>query len=151
MANTYTQLFVHIIFGPKGCNNSIPPQIKEKIHKYITGVIQQSKNKLIAINSMPDHIHILVGLNPEQSIANLVRDIKRASTEYLRSNNLIGSNFYWQSGYGAFSYSQSQIDNVIKYINNQQIHHKRKTFYEEYLEFLEKFKIQFDKKYILDK
>ena len=150
MANTYTQLFVHIIFSPKGRKNVIPPQIKENIHKYITGIIQKRKNKLIAINSMPDHIHIFAGLNPEQSVSNLVRDIKRASTEYLKSNNLLSSNFYWQSGYGAFTYSLSQIDNVIKYINNQEMHHKKKSFYEEYLEFLEKFKIQFDKKYVFD-
>ncbi len=150
MANTYTQVYIHLIFSVKNRMNSIPLKNKNIIHKYITGIVQNKQNKLIAINSMPDHIHILVGLHPEKSISSLVHDIKMNSTKFINEKQLTKGKFYWQDGYGAFSYSRSQIGNVIKYINNQETHHQKKTFQEEYIEILKKFEINYNHKYVFE-
>jgi REP element-mobilizing transposase RayT len=148
MSNTYTQIYIHIVFSTKGRINEITKAFNEEIHRYITGIIQKRKHKLIAINCMPDHIHIFIGLKPDVSLSDLVRDIKHSSSNFINEKNWFKGKFYWQEGYGAFSYSQSQIDNVVKYIKNQEKHHHKKTFKEEYLEFLKKFKIQYDDRYV---
>jgi REP element-mobilizing transposase RayT len=150
MANTFTQLYIHIVFSVKNRMSLIKPAQKELIHKYISGIIKNKNNKLLAINSMPDHLHIFVGLNPDISISSLVGEIKRCSSIFINNEKFLKNRFQWQEGYGAFSYSSSQIGNVIKYINEQEKHHRKKSFKEEYLEILKKFNIKYDLKYIFD-
>ena len=139
MANTYSQIYIHVVFAVEGRRNLIPKQHRETLHKYITGIVQNREQKMLSIFCMPDHSHILVGMKPSISISNLTRDIKAGSSKFINDNKWIAGKFNWQVGFGAFSYSRSQIDNVIKYILNQEIHHKRKTFKEEYIELLKKF------------
>ena len=150
MADTYTQLYIQLVFSVKGRQSLIPKAHKERVHKYITGVIQERRHKLLAMHAMPDHIHIFVGLKPYQSISNLVDNIKTASTKFIKKQVWMPYDFAWQNGFGAFSYSRSHIDNVVKYINNQEIHHRKKTFREEYLEFLEKFEVEYKKEYLFE-
>ena len=116
MANTYTQLHIQIVFTVKGKQNLIPDEHKDELQKYITGIIQNRKHKLLAINNMPDHIHIFIGLHPTMALSDLVRDIKAISSKFISEKKWIRGNFEWQKGYGAFSYSHSHIDNVVKYI-----------------------------------
>lgn len=150
MANTYTQLHIQLVFAVKGRENLIPQKHKEELHKYITGIVQSRVNKMLAINAMPDHIHIFLGLNPANSISDLVRDIKTNSSTFITQQKLTPHKFNWQEGYGAFSYAQSQVDAVIQYVLNQEQHHKKQTFKEEYLQFLNKFEIEYDEKYLFD-
>ena len=150
MANTYSQLYVHIVFPVKNRLNLIKSKNKETVQKYITGIIQNKKNKLLAVSCMPDHLHLFIGLNPDISISSLVHDIKIASSKFINEKIKLGIKFQWQEGYGAFSYSHSQIGNVIKYINNQEIHHKKKTFKEEYLDVLKKFNLKYELRYVFD-
>lgn len=150
MANTYTQIRIHLIFSPKGRESLLPKEHKSSIHKYITGVIQNQGHKLLAINCMPDHIHIFIGQSPEQSLSVLVEKIKKASRKFIKEQPWMPFDFQWQRGYGAFSHSKSQTDAVVKYILNQEEHHRQKTFREEYLEILKKFEIEFEKKYIFE-
>jgi len=130
----------------------IPKKHKEDVHKFITGVVQDKsrKHKLLAINCMPDHIHIFIGQHPAQSTSDLVNDIKTASTKFIKSQPWMPFNFDWQNGYGSFSYSRSHIDRVVKYILNQEEHHKKRTFKEEYIDFLKKYEISYDEKYLFD-
>jgi len=116
---------------------------------YITGIVKNNKHKLIAINGVGDHVHMLIGYKPNQNLSDLLKDIKGSSSGWINSKMFIKGKFNWQEGYGAFSYSHSQIDNVVKYINNQEAHHSKRSFEEEYLELLEKFEIEYDKRYIL--
>ena len=150
MANTYTQLYIQIVFAVSKREDLIPKEHKDEVYKYMTGVIQKRKHKLIAINGMPDHIHIFIGLHPEQSLSDLIGDVKRATTKFIKKQPWMKYEFSWQRGFGAFSYSRSHIDAVVKYIDNQEIHHKKKTFREEYLEMLKKFDVDFNEKYIFD-
>ena len=150
MANTYSQLYVQIVFAVKGRQNLISKKWKGEIYKYITGIITNQKQKLIAINGMPDHIHILVGIKPNVSISDLVRDIKSSSSKLINEQKWINGKFEWQTGFGAFSYGHSQLTNVIKYIENQEEHHKTKTFKEEYIAFLKLFNIDFKSEYLFD-
>jgi len=128
----------------------IPDKHKDELQKYITGIIQNRKHKLLAINNMPDHIHIFIGLHPTMALSDLVRDIKAISSKFISEKKWIRGKFEWQKGYGAFSYSHSHIDNVVKYIKNQEEHHKKRTFKEEYMELLEKFEIEYDEKYLFE-
>ena len=150
MANTFHQLYVQIVFSVKKRESLIPIKHKEEIHKYITGIVKNNKCKMIAINSVEDHIHIFVGIHPTISVSNLVKDIKTSTTEFIKDKRWIKFKFNWQDGYGAFSYSRSHIDKVVKYIENQEIHHKKKSYAEEYKEFMEKFGVEYDEKYLLD-
>ncbi len=150
MANTYTQLYIQIVFTVKGRQNLLPKQHREELHKYITGIISNRNQKLLSIFAMPDHIHLLVGIKPDITISDLVRDIKAGSSKFITNNNWANGKFNWQEGYGAFSYSRSQIDNVIDYILNQEKHHKIKSFKEEYMEILDKFEIAYNDKYLFD-
>ena len=138
MANTYTQLFIHAVFVVKGRQNLIAKPYQEELYKYITGIIQQKHHKLLIINGMPDHIHILLGLNPEESLSDLVKEIKRCSSIFINSRHWVFGRFEWQAGFAAFSYSKSQIDKVYHYIKNQQEHHSHKSFREEIIELLDK-------------
>ena len=150
MANTYTQLYIQIVFTVKGRQNLLPKQHREELHKYITGIISNRNQKLLSIFAMPDHIHLLVGIKPDITISDLVRDIKAGSSKFITNNNWVNGKFNWQEGFGAFSYSRSQIDNVIDYILNQEKHHKIKSFKEEYMEILDKFEIAYNDKYLFD-
>ncbi len=150
MANTYTQLYVHVVFSVKGRQALIPERHKAELHKYITGIITNKKQKLIQINSMPDHIHILIGVTPNTALSALVKDIKVNSTRFINQKRWTVGQFAWQEGYGAFSYSHSQIPKVAAYIENQETHHSRQTFRDEYLAFLEHFGIAYDLKYVFD-
>lgn len=144
MANSYTQIYLQFVFAVKYRNAQIEPAWETNLHKYITGIVQNNKHKLIAINGMPDHIHILVGFHTTQSIADLMRDVKANSSKWINENNLTKEKFEWQTGYGAFSYSKSHLQNVINYIKNQKSHHQKQTFLEEYKDFLEKFEIEYN-------
>lgn len=151
MANTYTQLYVHIVFSIKGRQNQLKKENKEELHKYITGIIQNRRNKLMAINSMPDHIHILISMRPDISVSEIVHDIKRSATNFINGKKWLTGKFNWQEGFSAFTYAQSQIENVANYIMNQEKHHQKRTFKEEYLNFLKLFKIDYDERYVFDK
>lgn len=148
MANTYSQIHLHIIFAVKYRQSIIHNSWKDELYRYISGIVQHNKHKMIAINGMPDHIHLLIGMRPTQSISELLQDIKGSSSKWINEKKFIKSRFEWQEGYGVFSYGKSQIKNVINYIENQEEHHREKTFREEYLEFLKIFEIDFDEKYI---
>ncbi|WP_318343272.1 IS200/IS605 family transposase [Flagellimonas baculiformis] len=150
MANTYSQLYIQIVFAVKGRQNLIAPQWKDELYKYITGIISNEGQKLIAINGMSDHIHILIGLKPNKSISDLVRDIKANSSRFINEKRWIKGKFEWQTGFGAFSYSHSHLDKIVQYIKNQEKHHAKKSFKEEYVAFLETFQIDYDNNYLFD-
>ncbi|KQO32649.1 transposase [Flavobacterium sp. Leaf82] len=148
MANTYTQIHIHFVFAVKFRQAMIHNDWKDQLYKYIAGIVNNNNHKLLAINGMPDHIHILIGIRPAQSISDLLKNIKQDSSKWINKNKFLPNHFEWQEGYGAFSYSKSQLAAVINYINNQELHHKKKTFREEYIDFLEKFEVDYDKKFI---
>lgn len=151
MANTYSQIFVQFIFAVKGRERLISEDKRERLEKYITGIVQNNKQKLLAIYANPDHIHLLIGYNYLNiAIPDLVRDIKSSSSKMINDENWFNGKFYWQEGYAAFSYSKSQIDAVVKYILNQKIHHQKQNFREEYLEFLTKFEVDFKEEYLFE-
>lgn len=150
MANTYTQLFVHIIFSTKGREKVLSKHFREEIFKYISGIVKRKNQKPFAVNGTIDHIHILVGMQPNITVSDLVRDIKHSSTNFIKEKKFIKHKFNWQKGFGAFSYSKSQIDSVINYIINQEEHHKQQTFEEEYIKFLQLFEVEYDSKYVFD-
>lgn len=150
MANTYTQLYVHIVFAVKGRANLVSKQWKEKLYQYITGIISNKNQKLMVINGMPDHLHILVGLKPDCNFSDLVRDIKSNSSKWINEEQFVKGKFEWQTGFGAFSVSQSQVKIVVNYILNQEEHHKKKTFKDEYIEFLNAYQIDYKPEYIFD-
>ena len=150
MPNTYTQLYAHIVFAVKGRQPLIPKEHKSELHRYITGIITNKKQKVIQINSMPEHIHILIGLAPESALTDLVRDIKANSSKFINQKRWVVGRFEWQKGFSAFSYSHSQLDAIAGYIKNQEQHHSRKTFREEYLELLDLFDINYDAKYVFE-
>lgn len=150
MANTYTQIYIQIVFAVKGRQNLIAKENREELHKFITGIITNRGQKLFAVFAMPDHVHILVSIGPTILISDLVRDIKAGSSKFINDKKWINGKFNWQEGYGAFSYSKSSVDSVVKYILNQEEHHKKKKFKDEYLDLLEKFEIEYDQKYLFD-
>jgi REP element-mobilizing transposase RayT len=148
MANTYTQIYIHIVFAVEGRQNLIQPEHNDELQKYITGIVSGQKQKLIAINNVPDHLHLLIGLKPDLSLSELIRDVKANSSKFINEKRWAAGRFSWQEGFGAFSHSRSQLDAVIRYIQNQQQHHARKSFRDEYIELLEKFEVNFDRRYI---
>jgi putative transposase len=148
MANSYTQIHIQFVFAVKYRQALIQTAWKERLHQYITGIFQENKHKMLQINSMPDHIHIFFGMRPHQSIAALIQNVKSESTKWIIAQQFCKQPFAWQEGYGAFSYAKSQVPNVIRYIQNQEIHHRKQTFLEEYIRFLEAFEIEWDEKYI---
>jgi REP element-mobilizing transposase RayT len=148
MANTYTQIHIQAVFSVQNRKCIIHETWKDELYKYITGIIQNNNHKLLAINGMPDHIHILFGLRPAQSISDLMQDIKGNSSKWINDKKFVRGKFSWQKGYGAFSYSKSDLPNVIRYIKNQPDHHRQTNFMKEYLDLLEKFEINYDDRYI---
>lgn len=150
MPGTFSQIYIQVVFAVQGRANIIAPSWKDDLHKYIAGTIKGLGHKPIIINGMPDHIHAFVGLKPAKAISDMVRDMKNNSTAFINDNNLVKGKFSWQESYGAFSYSHSDIGNVYNYVLNQEKHHQKKTFREEYIEFLTKSEIEFDEKYLFE-
>lgn len=148
MPNTYTQIHIQYVFAVKYRTGLIQKDWKNELYKYITGIIQNQNHKLLAINGMADHIHILIGLRPNQSISDLAKSTKQSSSLWINEQKLSKGKFAWQEGYGAFSYARSNIDKVIKYIENQEEHHRKKSFLEEYTDFLKAFEIEYEEKYL---
>ena len=148
MSNTFTQLYIQFVFAPKYRAALLNPDWDERVRMYISGTVTNYGHKMIAINNMPDHVHLLVGLNPRQSISDLMRFVKGDSSEFINKHRLTTQKFQWQDGYGAFSYSRSHVDVVVKYINNQRQHHKTTTFLDEYKLMLDKFGVSYDEQYI---
>jgi len=148
MSNTYSQLYIHFVFAVKYRKAVIQEEWEDRLQKYITGVVQNNGHKLLAINTMPDHLHLFAGLSPRQSISELMKVVKGDSSEFVNKEGFTKSKFYWQEGYGAFSNSRSQIDGVVKYILNQKEHHLKQTFREEYLGILNDYAVEYDEKYI---
>jgi REP-associated tyrosine transposase len=150
MANTYTQIYIHIVIVVKGRQSLIPDNKKTNLYKYITGILQNKNHKLISINGTSNHVHILIGYNPVEALSALVKELKRCITNYINEQRWIKGKFSWQTGFAAFSYSRSQLSNVIRYIENQEQHHREKTFREEYIEMLKKFEVEYNTKFIFD-
>lgn len=148
MANTYTQIHIHAVFAVQNRDCIICDTWKDELYKYITGIIKNNQHKPLAINGMPDHVHVLFGMRPSQSLSDLMQDIKGSSSKWINEKKFTKYRFSWQEGFGAFSYSKSQLSNVIVYINNQKEHHRIKTFIEEYKELLQEFNIDYDDRYI---
>lgn len=150
MANTYTQIHIQLVFAVKGRESLIGKSWREELYQYITGIVQQHKHKMLAINGMPDHIHIFIGYHPTQTLPDLVEEIKTSSNKLIKTKRFTPFKFEWQAGYGAFSYSRSQVDAVVKYVLSQEEHHRNKTFREEYLEMLQKFEVPYKDEYLFD-
>ncbi len=150
MAGTFSQIYIQIVFAVRSRNSLIHSTWEEELYKYISGICKNKGQKLLAINGMPDHIHILIGLKPSSCLSDLVREIKKSSNDFINEKRFTSSKFQWQEGYGAFSYSHSALDNVIGYINSQKEHHQKHTFKEEYISFLKKFEIAFKDEYLFE-
>lgn len=148
MANTYTQMHIQFVFAVKYRAALIENEWKGRLYQYITGIFRNNQHKMLQINGMPDHIHIFIGLRPHQTISSLIQNVKTESSKWIKEQKFCSHPFAWQEGYGAFSYSKSHVDNVIRYIQNQEIHHRKETFLDEYKRFLEAFEIEWDEKYI---
>jgi len=150
MPGTFSQIYIQVVFAVKGRQNLIQPLWEENLYKYISGIVRKKEQKMLAINGMPDHIHFLFGMKPACCLSDLVREIKKSSNEFISENRFLRSKFQWQEGYGAFSYSHSNLDSVIKYVMNQKEHHKNKTFREEYMMLLNDFEIDFKEEYLFE-
>jgi putative transposase len=148
MANTYSQVYIQVVFAVQARQYLIRPEVKEELHKYITGIVREREQKLLAIHCMPDHTHILIGLKPSIALSDLVRDIKNGSSNFINRNRWVVGRFAWQEGFGAFSYGHSQIPGVIRYIQDQPRHHLRRSFRSEYLAFLKRFEVDHDDRFI---
>ncbi|MEO8086462.1 MAG: transposase [Bacteroidota bacterium] len=150
MVGTFSQIYIQVVFAVNGRENLINKSWKVELNKYLAGIIKGKKQKPIIVNGMPDHIHAFIGLQPDMVISDLVRDIKNNSTNFINKNKFVKGTFSWQDGYGAFSYSFDQIENIYNYILNQEKHHEKKTFKEEYLDLLREFEILYDEKYLFE-
>ena len=150
MAATYSQIYIQIVFAVQGRRSLIQPEWEEHLYRYITGIITNKGQKLLAINGIPDHIHILIGMKPSCSLSDLVREIKRSSNEFIRLNGFCPEHFNWQEGFGAFSTSDSHLDRVIKYIHRQKSHHKVRSFKDEYIEQLKAYHVSYSNEYLFD-
>ena len=150
MADTFSQIYIQYVFAVKGRENLLEKPWRNEVFKYIAGIIKGKNQKSIIVDGVADHVHVFVGLKPAQNISDLIRDIKNNSSRFINEQNFVKGKFQWQEGYGAFSYAHSQIDNVYQYIASQEEHHQKKTFKEEYLEFLERFDVEFDDKYLFE-
>jgi REP element-mobilizing transposase RayT len=150
MANTFTQIYIHSVFTVKNRECIILPNWEEEVYKYITGIVQNNGHKMLAINGMPDHIHVFVNMQPVQAVSEMIQKIKANSSRWINQNKLVKGKFTWQEGFGAFSYSISQIDQVVKYIMNQKEHHSKESFRDEYMKILHQFEIEFKDNYLFD-
>ncbi|MBN2683151.1 MAG: IS200/IS605 family transposase [Bacteroidales bacterium] len=149
MPNTYTQVYIHAVFAVKNRKSLLKKDWREYLFKYMTGIVQQNGHKMIIVNGVSNHVHMFIGMKPIQSLSSLMQDVKRDSSKWINDNKLVNGRFEWQSGFGAFSYALSQIDNVYKYIANQERHHGEITFKDEFEGLLKEYDISFDSRYIL--
>jgi REP element-mobilizing transposase RayT len=147
MANTYTQIYIQVVFAVEGRQNLIGPEHKEELQKYITGIVSAQDQKLLAIHCMPDHTHVLLGLKPNRALSEVVAKLKTGSCNFINRQQWFRGRFGWQEGFGAFSYAHSQLTTVIRYIQRQEEHHARRSFRDEYLEFLKRFQVAYDPRY----
>ncbi|TXH55077.1 MAG: IS200/IS605 family transposase [Bacteroidia bacterium] len=147
---SFSQIYIQVVFAVKGRQSLIQSDWEEELYKYITGIVTNKGQKMLAINGVSDHIHLLIGMRPNCCLSDLIREIKKSSTNFIKENRFSKFNFQWQEGFGAFSYSQSSFGNVITYINNQKSHHKKQTFKDEYKAFLHKFQIEYKEEYLFD-
>jgi putative transposase len=150
MANTFSQIYLQFVFSVQNRLSLVSEEHKEELHKYITALVQNRNAKMLAVNCMPDHIHLFVGFKPNILISDFVKEVKVESNEFINKKGWVKGKFGWQEGYGVFSYSHSHIDSVVKYVLNQEAHHQKKTFKQEYLELLQKFEISFEDKYLFE-
>lgn len=150
MAGTFSQIYIQVVFAVKGRECVIHTSWEEELYKYISGIVRNKGQKMLAINGMPDHLHIIIGMKPSCCLSDLVREIKKSSNDFINEKKFSKYKFSWQEGYGAFSYSHSALDNVIQYVNNQKEHHRKISFKDEYKEFLEKFEVEFREKYLFE-
>jgi putative transposase len=150
MPNTYTKLYIQFVFAVKYRESLIEKTWKNELYKYITGIVQNNKSKMLCVNGMEDHIHIFIGYKPSVPIPDLVKDIKVASSLWIKEKKLAKGKFNWQEGYGAFSYRLRDVDEICKYIQNQEIHHKKKNFRDEYTVLLRDFAVDYDDKYLFE-
>lgn len=150
MSSTFAQIYIQVVFAVKGRDSIIQPSWEEELYQYISGIVKNKDQKMLAINGMPDHIHFLIGMKPSCCLSDLVREIKKSSNDFIKEKHFTRFKFQWQEGYGAFSYSHSNLDNVIRYIMNQKEHHQKKTFREEYMEFLKRFEIDYKDEYLFE-
>lgn len=148
MSNTYTQVHIQAVFAVQNRKCVIEPSWKEELYKYIAGIIERKGHKLLVINGISDHVHVFFGMRPTQSLSDLMRELKGDSSKWINEKKFINARFSWQEGYGAFSYGKSQVNSVVDYIKNQEKHHERKTFIQEYKTLLELFEIDYDERYI---
>lgn len=148
MANTYTQIHIQTVFAVQGRTSLISNSWKDELYKYITGIVQNYGHKMLQINGMPDHIHILIGYRPTQAFSDLMKLVKQESTKWINEKNFLRNRFSWQEGYGAFSYSKTDVPNVIKYIQNQEAHHQKISFEDDYRQLLKDFDVEFDDRFI---
>ena len=150
MPGTFSQIYIQAVFAVKGRENLLEKKWREEVFKYIAGIIKNKGQKPIIVNGVSDHVHVFVGLKPSMSVSDLIRDVKNNSTNFINEKKFVKGKFSWQEGYGSFSYSHSHIENVYNYILNQEEHHRKKTFREEYLEFLKNFDVEYDEKYLFE-
>lgn len=150
MANTYTQCYFHLVFAVKNRNALIKKEWKNDLEKYITGIVQNHHHKLLAIGTMPDHIHIYLGYNVNHLIPDLVEEIKTSGNKWIRDNHLSKFRFEWQKGYGAFTHPRSHLDKIVKYVLTQEENHRKKSFREEYLNILKQHEVEFKDEYVFD-
>ncbi len=150
MPSTFTQIYIQYVFTVKGRQNLLQKPWRDEVFKYIAGIIKAKNQKPIIVNGVADHVHVFVGLKPTMGVADLVRDIKNNSSNFINGKNFVDGKFAWQEGYGAFSYAHSQIDSVYQYIANQEAHHQNKSFKDEYMDFLQKFEIEYNEKYLFE-
>ena len=149
MGNTYSKIYLQFVFAVQDRASLIKTDWQVELYKYITGIVQNNRHKLIAVNGMPDHLHLFIGYSPHQLISNLLKDVKGYSSKWINKKRFVRGKFTWQEGYGVFSYSKSHINAVVKYIEDQEQHHRRKTFREEYIQLLNQFTVNYDKRYLL--
>lgn len=149
-SGTFSQIYIQLVFVVKGRENLLKKTFREEVFKYMSGIVKAKGQKSIIINGVEDHVHLFIGLKPSMRLSDLVRDIKNNTTNFINEKRFVVGKFAWQEGYGAFSYSQSQIDNVYKYILNQETHHEKKNFKEEYLELLKRFEIDYQEEYLFE-
>jgi putative transposase len=148
--STYSQIYIQTVFAVKGRQSLIKPEWDENLYRYITGIVENKAQKMLAINGVENHIHLLIGMKPSCCLSDLVREIKKSSTDFINENNFSTLKFSWQEGFGAFSYSHSQLDKVAKYVMNQKDHHRKISFKDEYISFLKAFQVTYNEKYLFD-
>jgi len=150
MVGTFSQIYIQVVFAVNGRENLLQKPWRDDVFKYIAGIVKSKNQKSIIVNGVGNHVHLLIGLKPSMLLSDLIRDIKNNSTNFINENKFVRGKFSWQNGFGSFSYSHSQLDQVYQYILNQEEHHRNKSFKEEYIGFLKKYEIEFDEKYLFE-